>query len=80
MKRFALYYKKARTSHSRFQCVIKAENSRAAFKEAISVMRTIGLDPDQLKEFYVAPLDIDRSVGYRRQCHGWDDYGDFPRD
>ena len=80
MKRFALYYKKARTSHSRLHGVIKAENSVFAFEKAVDVMQTIGLDPDKLKEFYVAPVDVDRSVGYRKQCHGWDEYGDFPRE
>ena len=51
-----------------------------AFKKAVGVMQATGLDPDKLKEFYVAPVDVDHSVGYRKQCHGWDEYGDFPRD
>lgn len=79
MKRFALYYKKLRCSHSRLHCVIEGENSIDAFNKAVNIMHTNGSNPDEFKEFYVAPVEADRSVGYRKQCHGWDEYGEFPR-
>ena len=79
MEKFALYYKRVRCSHSKLHCAIEAENSIYAFIKAVSVMRLIGLNPDEFKEFYIAPVKIDRSVGYRKQCHGWDEYGEFPR-
>ncbi len=79
MNKFVLYYKKVRNSHSRFHSAIEAENPTYAFVEAVGLMRENGLDPDEFKEFYIAPVKIDRSIGYRKQCHGWDEYGEYPR-
>ncbi|MCI5211115.1 MAG: hypothetical protein D3910_20545 [Candidatus Electrothrix sp. ATG2] len=79
MKNFVLYYKEVGRSHSRFHGAIEAENSTYAFVEAVGLMRKNGLDPDEFKEFYIAPVEIDRSIGYRKQCHGWDEYGEYPR-
>lgn len=80
MKKFVLYYKNIRCSHSRFHGAIEAENPIYAFVAAVGLMHKNGLDPDKFKEFYIAPVEIDRSVGYRKQCHGWDEYGEFPRE
>ena len=79
MKRFALYYKKMRLSHCKLHGAIEAENSVNAFIKAVNVIQENGLDPDKLKEFYIAPLTPDNSVQYRKQCYGWDECGDFPR-
>ena len=79
MKRFVLYYRSVRNAHSRVHDAIEAENPTYAFIEAVGLMHANGLDPDEFKEFYIAPVEIDRSVGYRKQCHGWDEYGDYPR-
>lgn len=79
MKKFALYYKKVRSSHSKRYCAIEAESSIYAFIQAVGIMRGIGLNPDEFKEFYIAPVKFDQSTGYRNQCHGWDEYGEFPR-
>lgn len=79
MKKFVLYYKSVRNSHSRFHDAIEAKNPIYAFVEAVGLMRATGLDPDEFKEFYIAPVEIDCSVGYRKQCHGWDEYGEYPR-
>jgi hypothetical protein len=80
MKRFALYYKRQRCSHGRLYGVIEAEDVICAFKKAVKCMRADGLDPDEFKEFYVAPVEADNSVRYRKQCHGWDECGEFPRE
>jgi hypothetical protein len=80
MKKFALYYKRVRYSHSRVHCAIEAENSIYAFIKAVGVMHATGLNPDEFREFYIAPVEADHSVGYRKQCHGWDEYGEFPRE
>lgn len=79
MNQFVLYYKNARNSHSRFHGTIEAKNSTYAFIEAVGLMHKNGLDPDKFKEFYIAPVEIDRSIEYRKQCHGWDEHGEFPR-
>ncbi|MCW5202019.1 hypothetical protein VU10_05440 [Desulfobulbus sp. US1] len=79
MKKFVLYYKEVSLSHTRLHGAIEAESPTYAFVEAVGVMHEKGLDPDEFKEFYIAPVEIDRSIGYRKQCHGWDEYGEYPR-
>ncbi len=80
MKRFALYYKEQRCSHCKFQGAIKAENAANAFKKAVCIMLEKGIDPKTCKEFYVIPVEPDRFIRYKQQCHGWDTSGSFPRD